>query len=38
MVQNEDDPTKVTLHHVFMMASGSDTTSVSLSSILYNLI
>lgn len=39
----ENDPQKVTPYHVFMMGmsniiAGSDTTAVSLSSILYNLI
>lgn len=41
--QNEDNPGKVTMYHVFMMGlsniiAGSDTTAVTLSAILYNLI
>lgn len=43
MVANQADPNKVTPYHVFMMGlsniiAGSDTTAVSLSSILYNLL
>lgn len=43
MVANEEDPERVTPYHVFMMGlsniiAGSDTTAVSLSSILYNLL
>lgn len=43
MDANEEDPDKVTSYHVFMMGlsnifAGSDTTAVSLSSILYNLL
>lgn len=43
MTANEKDPDKVTTYHVFMMGvsniiAGSDTTAVSLSSILYNLL
>ncbi|KAI1620545.1 cytochrome P450 oxidoreductase [Exophiala viscosa] len=43
MVANQADPEKVTPYHVFMMGmsnivAGSDTTAVSLSSILYNLV
>jgi cytochrome P450 len=43
LTANEHDPDKVTAYHVFMMGlsniiAGSDTTAVSLSSILYNLI
>ncbi|ETI19665.1 hypothetical protein G647_08678 [Cladophialophora carrionii CBS 160.54] len=43
MRANQHDPQKVTPYHVFMMGlsniiAGSDTTAVSLSSILYNLL
>ncbi|KAH0837551.1 hypothetical protein AYO21_05039 [Fonsecaea monophora] len=43
LVANQHDPEKVTPYHVFMMGlsniiAGSDTTAVSLSSILYNLL
>ncbi|KAK5264382.1 hypothetical protein LTR40_014567, partial [Exophiala xenobiotica] len=43
MVANKEDPDRVTPYHVFMMGlsniiAGSDTTAVSLSSILYNLM
>ncbi|KAL2431956.1 Pisatin demethylase [Exophiala dermatitidis] len=43
MVANQNDPERVTPYHVFMMGlsniiAGSDTTAVSLSSILYNLL
>jgi cytochrome P450 len=43
MVANEQDPERVTPYHVFMMGqsniiAGSDTTAVSLSAILYNLL
>jgi cytochrome P450 len=43
MIANQHDPEKVTPYHVFMMGlsniiAGSDTTAVSLSSILYNLL
>lgn len=43
MIANEEDPKKVTSYHIFMMGlsniiAGSDTTAVSLSSILYNLL
>ncbi|KIW11270.1 hypothetical protein PV08_10570 [Exophiala spinifera] len=43
MTANQEDPERVTPYHVFMMGlsniiAGSDTTAVSLSSILYNLL
>ncbi len=43
MIANQKDPEKVLPYHVFMMGlsniiAGSDTTAVSLSSILYNLL
>lgn len=43
MVANRENPQKVTSYHIFMMGlsniiAGSDTTAVSLSSILYNLL
>jgi cytochrome P450 len=43
MKANQEDPSKVTDHHVFMMGlaniiAGSDTTAVSLSAILYCLL
>ncbi|EXJ92679.1 cytochrome P450 oxidoreductase [Capronia epimyces CBS 606.96] len=43
VVANKEDPERVTPYHVFMMGlsniiAGSDTTAVSLSSILYNLL
>lgn len=43
MMQNQQDPQKVTDYHVWMMGlsnivAGSDTTAVSLSSTLYNLL
>ncbi len=43
LVQNEQDPTKVTAYHVFMMGlsniiAGSDTTAISLAAIMYHLI
>ena len=43
LVQNEEDPTKVTAYHVFMMGlsniiAGSDTTAISLAAIMYYLV
>lgn len=43
MIQNEDDPQKVTSYHLFMMGlsniiAGADTTAISLSAVLYYLI
>lgn len=43
MIQNEDDPSKVTAYHIFMMAlsniiAGADTTAISLSAVFYYLI
>ncbi|OAQ66758.1 cytochrome P450 pisatin demethylase [Pochonia chlamydosporia 170] len=43
MVQNEDNPQKVTPYHIFMMGlsniiAGADTTAISLSAVLYYLI
>ncbi|KID78346.1 Pisatin demethylase [Metarhizium brunneum] len=43
MVQNEDNPQKVTSYHLFMMGlsniiAGADTTAISLSAVLYHLI
>jgi cytochrome P450 len=43
MVQNEDNPQKVTAYHIFMMGlsniiAGADTTAISLSAVLYYLV
>lgn len=43
MIQNEDNPQKVTSYHIFMMGlsniiAGADTTAISLSAVLYYLI